>query len=201
MTDLTDRLRAGHPADDDAVQRLRGELIRRAERADVLDVAYRTLDSPVGRLLLAATPAGLVRVAYESEGHEQVLQDLADRVSPRVLRAPGGLDDASREIEDYFAGERTAFELRLDLRLARGFRREVLDELRRVSYGRTVSYGELAGRLGSRAVRAVGTACARNPLPIVVPCHRVIRRDGSLGDYVGGSAVKGELLRLERAVA
>jgi methylated-DNA-[protein]-cysteine S-methyltransferase len=202
ITDLTDRLRAGDPTDDAAVQRLRAELARRAEDAGALDVTYRTVDSPVGPLLLAATPAGLVRVAYDSAGHEQTLQELADRIGPRVLRsAAHGLDAAARELDDYFAGRRSWFDVPLDLRLARGFRRQVLDELRRVPYGRTVSYGELAGRLGSRAVRAVGTACARNPLPIVVPCHRVIRSDGAVGEYVGGAAAKRTLLRLERAVA
>lgn len=201
ITDLTARLRAGDPSDEPAVARVRAALADRADRAGMLHVVYRTLDSPVGRLLLAATPAGLVRLAFEDAGEQQVLQDLADRVSPRLISANGQLDEAAREVDEYFAGRRTTFEIPLDLRLAHGFRRGVLDELRRVPYGRTVSYGELAGRIGSRAVRAVGTACGRNPVPIVVPCHRVIRGDGAVGNYVGGPAAKLVLLRLERAGA
>lgn len=186
--------------DDDTQQRLHGRLVSAADADGVLDVAYRTVDTPVGRLLLAATERGLLRVAYASEDHDRVLQQLADRVSPRVLRAPGRLDAAAREIEEYLAGRRTAFDLPLDLRLSSGFRRLVLGHLRGISYGRTESYAQVAAAAGSpRAVRAVGTACATNPLPLVVPCHRVVRSDGSIGQYLGGATVKRALLDLERA--
>jgi methylated-DNA-[protein]-cysteine S-methyltransferase len=176
---------------------------RLAERADadgVLDVAYRTLDTPAGTLLLAATGAGLVRVAFPVEGHDQVLQALATRISPRVLRAPGRLDAAAREIDEYFAGRRRTFDLPLDYRLSAGFRRVVLAHLPGIGYGQTASYAALAASVGSpRAFRAVGTACATNPLPVVLPCHRVVRSDGHLGNYRGGPAAKQLLLDLEAA--
>jgi len=181
--------------------RLADDLARRAEQEDLLDVAYRTLDTPVGTLLLAGTVRGLLRVAYDCEDHDAVLQTLADRVSPRVLRAPARLDAVATELEEYFAGTRTAFDVALDLRLARGFRRSVVEALPRIAFGATASYTQVAALTGSPgAVRAVGTACARNPLPVVVPCHRVVRSDGSPGQYVGGAAAKVRLLALEARV-
>jgi methylated-DNA-[protein]-cysteine S-methyltransferase len=197
-----DHLLAGpaDPADpaDPAVERLRARLADRAQERNLLDVAYRTIDSPVGPLLLAATPLGLVRVAYAREDHDAVLAALAQRISPRVLRAPARLEDAARQLDGYFAHRRRRFELPVDLRLAHGFRRTVLEHLPEVGYGRTVSYAELATEVGNpRAVRAVGTACATNPLPLVIPCHRVVRSDGTPGGYVGGSDVKRVLLELE----
>lgn len=186
--------------DDEAQRRLRARLVAAASDAGLLDVAYRTVDTPLGALLLATTETGLVRVAYAREDHDRVLNQLADRVSPRVLRAPGRLDAAAREIEEYFAGRRTRFDLPLDLRLAAGFRRAVLTHLTDIGYGTTVSYAALAAAAGRpTAVRAAGTACATNPLPVVVPCHRVVRRDGSLGGYVGGADAKRALLTLEAA--
>ncbi|ANZ23389.1 cysteine methyltransferase [Rhodococcus sp. WB1] len=188
------------PVDAADLTRLHARLILDAEAADLLDVAYRIVDTPVGPLLLAATPAGLVRVAYAAEDHEAVLARLAADISPRILAAPARLDDAARQLDEYFRGARTAFDLPLDLRLARGFRREVITHLPRIGYGRTASYAEVAAVAGSpRAVRAVGTACARNPLPVVLPCHRVVRSDGDLGRYVGGVDAKRMLLRLEAA--
>jgi len=185
---------------DDSVaqRRLHARLAAAAAEAGILDVAYRTIDSPVGLLLLAATEKGLVRVAYATEGHDGVLGQLADRVSPRVLSAPARLDPAARELDEYFAGQRLAFDLPLDLQLAHGFRRTVLSHLPEIGYGRTATYAAIAAAAGSPgAVRAVGTACAKNPLPVVVPCHRVVRRDGGIGQYVGGSAAKQVLLDLE----
>lgn len=177
---------------------LRMRLAERAAANGLLDVAVRTVDTPVGALLLAATEEGLVRLAFEREGHDAVLQELADRIGPRVLRAPGLLDAAAREIDEYFAGSRHRFELPLDWRLARGFRLDVLTELRRIPYGRTRSYAQVATAAGRpRAIRAAGTACATNPLPIVVPCHRVVRTDGSVGAYRGGTEAKRLLLDLE----
>ncbi|MHD0281494.1 methylated-DNA--[protein]-cysteine S-methyltransferase [Rhodococcus aetherivorans] len=188
------------PVDAADLTRLHARLSLDAEAADLLDVAYRIVDTPVGPLLLAATPAGLVRVAYAAEDHEAVLARLAADISPRILAAPARLDDAARQLDEYFRGARTAFDLPLDLRLARGFRREVITHLPRIGYGRTASYAEVAAVAGSpRAVRAVGTACARNPLPVVLPCHRVVRSDGDLGRYVGGVDAKRMLLRLEAA--
>jgi methylated-DNA-[protein]-cysteine S-methyltransferase len=187
-------------ADTGAQRRLHARLAAAAADAGILDVAYRTVDTPYGPLLLAATEQGLVRVAWSREDHDRVLAELADRVSPRILRAPGRLERAAREVEEYLDRRRTAFDLPLDLRLAAGFRRTVLTRLTEVGYGRTVSYGQLAAAAGSpKAVRAVGTACATNPLPLVVPCHRVVRGDGSPGQYNGGPEVKRALLGLEGA--
>ena len=190
----------GLDADDGALARLHDRLQRDANAADLLDVAYRTIDTPVGTLLLAATTAGLVRVAYDVEGHDAVLAGLADRISPRVLRAPARLDSVARQIDEYFAKRRTVFEVPVDLRLAEGFRRNVIEHLRDIGYGRRESYAAVAAAIGNpRAVRAVGTACAHNPLPVVIPCHRVVRSDGSTGQYVGGPLAKSTLLDLEAA--
>jgi methylated-DNA-[protein]-cysteine S-methyltransferase len=195
-TNLFDEL----DADDGALDRLHARLERDADAADMLDVAYRTIDTPVGTLLLAATTAGLVRVAYDVEGHDAVLASLAERISPRVLRAPSRLDSVARQIDEYFAKRRKVFEVTVDLRLAEGFRRNVIEHLREIGYGHRESYATVAAAIGSpRAVRAVGTACAHNPLPVVIPCHRVVRSDGSTGLYVGGPMAKSTLLDLEAA--
>lgn len=184
----------------ETVLELHTRLALEAERRKVLDIAYRTLDTPVGSLLLAATDQGLLRVAFPAQGHDSVLEQLAARVSPRILHAPARLDDASRQITEYFTGQRTRFDLPLDVRLTTGFRRGVLDHLPDIAYGRTQSYAQVAEAAGSpKAVRAVGTACATNPLPVVLPCHRVVRSDGSTGEYVGGAEVKHTLLALEGA--
>jgi len=172
----------------------------RAEQEGLLDVAYRTVDSPVGVLLLAATPVGLVRVAYEREGFDAVLEALTTRLGPRVLRAPRRLDAAANQLDEYFTGTRTVFDVALDRSLSSGFRGQVHAFLPQIGYGSTASYQEVAALVGSpRAVRAVGSACATNPLPVVVPCHRVLRSDGSLGGYLGGPEAKQALLTLERA--
>jgi methylated-DNA-[protein]-cysteine S-methyltransferase len=208
MTDLTaaDRralaelLDVATPAETSTLERLHAGLVAAAAADSVLDVAYRTIDSPVGTLLLAATERGLVRVAYAVEGHDAVLQRLADEISPRILLAPDRLDAVARELDEYFAGTRRSFDLPLDLSRSTGFRRAVLAQLPTIGYGQTRSYAEVAVAAGSpRAVRAVGSACATNPLPLVVPCHRVVRSDGSAGDYVGGREAKRILLTLEAA--
>ncbi len=186
--------------DEQVYRGLRVRLAAQAAREGILDVAYRTIDTPVGELLLAATERGLVRVAYPAEGHDAVLSALAGQVSPRVLHAPPRLDAAARELDEYFARTRRSFGLSLDLQLAHGFRRTVLEHLIQIGYGVTASYGAVAVASGSpAAVRAVGTACARNPLPVVIPCHRVVRGDGSIGQYVGGTEAKRALLDLEAA--
>jgi methylated-DNA-[protein]-cysteine S-methyltransferase len=179
---------------------LHARLAAAAERDSTLDIAYRTVDSPVGPLLLAATGRGLIRVAYAAEDHDAVLQALADRVSPRILHAPARLDAAARELEEYFAGRRQAFDVPLDWSLSAGFRRTVLGHLPEIGYGRTASYGAVARLAGRpRAFRAVGSACATNPLPVIVPCHRVIRSDGTMSGYLGGPDAKRVLLTLEAA--
>lgn len=179
---------------------LRAQLAAAADDAGLLDVAYRTVDTPLGALLLAATPAGLVRLAFEVEDHDAVLASLAERVSPRVLLAPRRLDPAARELDEYFGGRRRRFEVAVDLRLATSFRRSVLEHLQAIAYGHTASYSAVAQAVDRpRAVRAVGTACATNPVPLFVPCHRVVRSDGTTGAYRGGPEAKRTLLAIEGA--
>lgn len=193
-TNIFDNLQA----DDATISRLHTRLERAAEADRALDVAYRTIDTPVGTLLLAATTVGVVRVAYDVENHDAVLAGLAVAVSPRILRSLPRLDAVARQIDEYFSKRRNAFDIPIDLRLTNGFRREVVEHLRDIGYGRRESYATVAAAIGHpRAVRAVGSACARNPLPVVVPCHRVVRSDGSAGQYVGGVLAKSTLLELE----
>jgi methylated-DNA-[protein]-cysteine S-methyltransferase len=183
----TDLMQALDPTPDH-LRVLHDRLAGAAQDAAVLDLAYRTVDSPIGALLVAATELGVVRLAFAGEDHDAVLQTLADRISPRVLRAPQRLDGVARELDEYFAGRRRAFDVALDWRLAAGFR--------------TATYAAVAQRAGNpRAVRAVGSACATNPLPVLVPCHRVVRSDGGMGGYLGGVEAKRTLLTLEAAAA
>jgi methylated-DNA-[protein]-cysteine S-methyltransferase len=188
----------GPAPDEEDIASLYARLAARADEEGLLDVAYRTLETPVGTLLLAATQAGLVRVGYEREGLTTVLDLLAAEISPRILRTPRRLDEAARQLEEYFSGRRTRFDLPVDLRLSGGFRRSVLDYLPAISYGQTASYQSVAAAVHNpKAVRAVGTACATNPLPLIIPCHRVIRSDGRLGAYLGGHEIKRQLLAME----
>jgi methylated-DNA-[protein]-cysteine S-methyltransferase len=189
-----------YPVDSDHLQRLHARLETDAQARDLLDIAYRTVESAVGPLLLAATPRGLIRVAFANEDHDSVLVALSQRISPRMLEAPGRLDSTARQLDEYFAGRRHGFDVALDWSLSHGFRRTVLEHLNTdIGYGTTASYAALAQLAGSpKAVRAVGTACATNPIPIVVPCHRVIRSDGAVGAYRGGSVAKRALLDLEQ---
>jgi methylated-DNA-[protein]-cysteine S-methyltransferase len=188
------------PADPGTLSRLRHRLGLAAEAEGLLDVAYTTIDSPLGTLLLAATPKGLVRVAYAVEDHDRVLSTLSQRLSPRVLRAPRRLDAAARELDEYFSRQRRVFDLPLDLSLSKGFRQLVQRHLPEIGYGQTRTYQQVAELVGNpQAVRAVGTACATNPLPVVVPCHRVLRADGTPGGYVAGPGAKKALLSLEAA--
>lgn len=188
-------LRAGPPARAAAAP----DLAAAAADAELLDVAYATLDGPLGHLVLAATPAGLLRIAYSEPGTDDaVLGDLAARVSPRVLAAPRRLDQARRELDEYFAGRRRRFDLRLDLRLLTGFARRVLSAADAISYGETGTYREVATAAGSpRGSRAAGNALGSNPLPIVLPCHRVLPSGGGLGGYTGGPERKRALLGIE----
>lgn len=199
--EILDRLAAAFPAADHHTDaELRARLAAEAEREGVLDVSYRTMDSPFGPLLLAASPEGLVRVAFELEDHDAVLAQLATAISPRILRSPRRTDDAVRQLDEYFAGRRRHFELPLDLQLVRGFRRAVISHLREIAYGTTESYAAVARAAGNpAAVRAAGSACAHNPIPVVVPCHRVVRSDGTIGQYLGGTGMKAALLTMEGA--
>jgi methylated-DNA-[protein]-cysteine S-methyltransferase len=182
----------------DQMRRLHRRLEVNSRRAGILDVAYTTIDTPVGRLLLAGTEQGLIRVAYEREDLDRVLEVLGHRVSPRILRAPRRLDVAARQLDEYFDRKRETFDVQVDPSLSRGFRRVVQASLPQISYGTTRSYQQVAMTVGHpRAVRAVATACATNPLPIIVPCHRVLRTDGGPSGYIGGLTAKAALLKLE----
>ena len=199
-SDLESALRA--PVDDEAAERAAERAAARALDEGLADVAYATLDSPLGRLLVASTERGLVRVSFHTEQHDDVLNDLVVRISPRVLEAPARLDDVRRELDEYFEGDRKSFDLALDWRLSRGFRAEVLHKLyENVPYGETATYAEMAADAGRpRAYRAAGSAMGSNPIPVVVPCHRVVASGGGLGGYGGGLDMKRFLLRLEGAL-
>jgi methylated-DNA-[protein]-cysteine S-methyltransferase len=200
---LEARLRLGVPPPDPVrLARLRDALAVRAGADGLVDVAFERHASPLGPLLLGATSQGLVRIGLPAESEDAVLDELAERVSARVLRvASEPLTRARRQLDAYFEGRRRTFELPLDWRLARGFRRDVLRATAAIPYGRTASYGEIARRAGSpSAFRAAGTALAANPLPIVVPCHRVLPASGELGSYRGGADAKAQLLALEGAM-
>lgn len=208
MSELTSRL----PVPDTQLHRLATRLASEADQENLVDIAYCTVDSPIGPLLLAATDAGLVRVAFDSEDTDAVLTELAKKISPRILQAPDKLDTTARELDEYFSGARHDFDLPLDFTMSaspsaaagtRGtrqtFRQVVQQYLPHISYGDTRTYKEVADAVGNpNAVRAVGTACATNPLPVVVPCHRVLRTDGGLGGYRGGLEAKKILLSLEQ---
>ncbi|MFT3901361.1 MAG: methylated-DNA--[protein]-cysteine S-methyltransferase [Gordonia sp. (in: high G+C Gram-positive bacteria)] len=184
----------------DDLTTLHTDLAARADAAGLLDVAYRIVDSPIGALLLAATPTGLVRVAFEREGFDDVLDALAAKISPRILASSERLAIAATQLDDYFAGRRRHFDLPIDHTLSSGFRLDVQRHLPDIDYGHTMSYAQVAELVGNpKAVRAVGTACATNPHPVVVPCHRVLRADGGLGGYLGGAEAKRALLTLEGA--
>lgn len=196
-SDTTDR---DFPVATGQIAELQRRLADAAEAEGHLDIAYRTLDTAVGPLLLAATEQGLVRVAYQREGFDTVLEKLSSTLSPRVLEAPRRLDPAAHQLEEYFEHDRRDFELPLDHALSSGFRAAVQALLPQIAYGRTSTYRQVAELVGNpAAVRAVGTACATNPLPVVVPCHRVLRSDGGLGGYIGGLEAKEYLLELEGA--
>jgi methylated-DNA-[protein]-cysteine S-methyltransferase len=192
---LTDTVRAG-PALD--LEQLRGTLARRAAEDGLLDVAYGTYDSPLGPLTVMVTARGLVRLSYPGEGIAAQLDELADRVSPRILELPERTDGVRGQLDEYFEGHRRTFEVPIDWRLVRGFAGNVLRATARIPFGSVSSYREIAGEAGSpNAYRAAGNALGSNPVPIVVPCHRVLHAGGGLGGYTGGLDRKRFLLRLE----
>jgi methylated-DNA-[protein]-cysteine S-methyltransferase len=199
MDELETALRAA--ADRLPAEAAATALADRALREGLIDVAYATADTPVGPLLVAATELGIVRVGFAEERADDVLEELAERISPRVLEAPARLDAARRQLDEYFAGRRTAFDLPLDHQLSRGFRARAQLAIEAIPFGQTGTYASIAAAAGSpRAVRAAGTACATNPIPIIVPCHRVVRSDGSMGLYGGGVERKRQLLELEHVL-
>ena len=172
----------------------------RAENAHLLDVGYGFVDTPFGRYLAAVTPRGLVTLSFET-AYDEVLDDLSRRVSPRVLETPAKLDELRRELDEYFEGERHDFDIPLDWQLTSGFMQRVLRATAKIPYGGVATYRQMASRAGNpRAVRAAGNALGANPIPIVVPCHRVVRTGGAVGNYGGGPDMKRALLRLEGAL-
>lgn len=186
---------------DPPARRAAEELAGRAAEESLVDVAYASVPSPLGDLLVASTQRGLVRVAYDNEDRDRVLEELAGDVSPRVLEAPGLLDEARRELDEYFHGGRRRFDLEVDLSLVRGFTLKVLEATTRIPFGSVSSYRAVAAMAGSpRAARAAGNALHDNPVPIVVPCHRVLHSNGGLGGYGGRLDRKEFLLRLEGAL-
>ena len=196
-------------SDVELTLKLSGDLGRDAARAaarfaatatasGALDVAYATVDSPFGPLLVAASARGLLRLAYPDEPVEALIEELAEEVSPRILEAPGRLDPLRRQLDEYFAGSRRHFEFPIDWRLVHGFGRDVLRVTAHIPYGKVSTYGDVAVRAGRpKASRAVGNALGANPMPIVIPCHRVVRTGGGLGGYTGGVQRKERLLQLE----
>jgi methylated-DNA-[protein]-cysteine S-methyltransferase len=191
------------PSGGDLDRAVQGVLAR-AERDGLIDVAYASVDSPFGRLLVARTDRGVVRLALPSHRGDQrtddeVLEDLARFVSPRVLESPARLDKERRELEDYFEGKRDHFDVPVDWKLTpAGFRNRALHAVARIPYGETRTYGQIAKQAGNeRAFRAAGTACGRNPIPLIVPCHRVVQSGGGIGNYGGGPEMKRALLDLE----
>ena len=193
LREAAGRLEAGE------LPELERRFLERAEGENLVDVAYASVDSPLGPLTVAATPTGLVRVAYASfRPEDDVVEDLARRISPRVLEAPARLDRVRRELDEYFEGRRTDFDVPIDWSLTKGFTRRVLNATARIPFGELGTYASVAGAAGSpRAVRAAGNALGANPMPVVVPCHRVVRTGGALGGYTGGIERKEFLLRLE----
>ena len=198
MTDELER-RLGDPGVPSIdVGALRASLAMRAAEAGLLDVAYGVLDSPLGPLTVMVTPRGLVRLSYGDELIEAQLDELAERVSPRILEAPEKTDAVRRQLDEYFEGGRHRFDLPIDWRLVRGFAGEVLRATARIPFGRVSSYREIATDAGSpNAYRAAGNALGSNPIPIIVPCHRVLHAGGGLGGYTGGLDRKRFLLDLE----
>lgn len=190
------------------LERARQRLLTRAESDGLVDVAYAEIDSPFGKMLVAGTERGIVRAALPhrrgtaSRPWDALLEEIAEVISPRILEAPERLDDARRQIEAYFEGRLHEFELPLDWRLTHGFQGKAIRQIARIPYGETLTYAELAARAGNpRAFRAAGTACGANPLPPIVPCHRVLPSTGGVGSYGGGPEMKRALLELEGALA
>ncbi len=191
------RLAPPHAAADGS-RMAAARLADRAVAEGLVDVALATMDSPVGELLVAVTPRGLVAISFEDEGRERTVARLAREVSPRVMEAPAPTDEARRELEEYFRGGRRSFEVSLDRRLMGPFAEKVLRATSRVGFGQLATYGEIAARIDRpHAARAVGRALGSNPIPIVVPCHRIVGTGGALTGYAGGLARKEILLRLE----
>lgn len=198
--DVETLLHRAIPMPDTAWEAARARFASRAAASGLVDVSYEDHDTPLGTVRINATELGIVRLILPAEDPDAELQDLADRISPRILRtSTAAITATRRELDEYFAGQRRAFDVPLDWTMSKAFRREVLRATAAIPYGQTSSYRHVATAAGSpNAVRAAGSALANNPIPILVPCHRVLRSDGALGQYRGGAAAKEQLLTLER---
>jgi methylated-DNA-[protein]-cysteine S-methyltransferase len=200
-TDPGGALRAATRDASIEAEQLAARFAERAAADGLLDVAYTVTDSPFGTLTLAATRRGIVTIGLPNLPTDEILERLSSRISPRVLEAPGRFDETRRELDLYFDGRLREFDLPLDWQLTTGFRRKVLRATARIPYGQTRNYTEMAQKAGNeRAQRAAGSALGSNPIPIVVPCHRVLRTGGALGGYGGGLELKQALLELEGAL-
>jgi methylated-DNA-[protein]-cysteine S-methyltransferase len=198
VTDELERRLSQAPSASLDLEGLRADLARRADDEGVLDVAYGTADSPLGPLTVIMTRRGLVRLSYAHDAVDRQLDEIATRISPRILASPERTDTVRRQLDEYFSGHRRGFEVPIDWRLVRGFAGDVLRATARIPFGSVSSYREVAGEAGSpNAYRAAGNALGSNPIPIVVPCHRVLHAGGSLGGYTGGLERKRFLLQLE----
>ena len=198
MNELEKMLRGDAQLPADGAQAAAERFAARAAEEGLLDVAYALVDSPLGKLLAAQTRRGLVELAYEGEDPDPLLVELSSKLSPRVLEAPAKLDDVRRQLDEYFEGRRTDFEVPIDWSLSRGFTQRILQATAKVPFGELATYRDVATKAGnSRAVRAAGNALGSNHIPIVVPCHRIIRTGGALGGYTGGLERKEYLLKLE----
>ena len=196
--DFEARFTGAAPREQLDLERMRSRIGRSAAAAGLLDVAYATHDSPLGPLTVIVTPRGLLRLSYSGEPIAAQLDDVAARISPRILAVPERTDDVRRQLDEYFRGARQAFDLPIDWRLVRGFAGGVLRATTRIPFGAVSTYRDIAARAGSpNAYRAAGNALGSNPVPIVVPCHRVLHAGGGLGGYTGGLDRKQYLLRLE----
>jgi methylated-DNA-[protein]-cysteine S-methyltransferase len=197
--ELEQALRGGPEPGD--LDRAIGRLLARAEGDGLIDVAYAHVDSPFGQMMVAGTDRGIVRVAFPHRPFDALLEQIAEVISPRVLEAPERLDEVRRQLEAYFEGRRRDFDLRLDWRLTHGFQNRAQHAIARIPYGQTRNYSWIAKQAGSPgAFRAAGTACGANPLPPIVPCHRVVPAGGGIGNYGGGPEMKRALLELEGAL-
>ena len=199
MPDELSRALHGGVSTPEGLEDASAQLAERAQREGLLDVAYAMVDSPLGPLLAVSTEAGLLMLAYTDEGIDDRLARVAAAVSPRILEAPDRLDPARRELDEYFAGRRRKFDLPIDWALVRGYARAVLESTAAIPYGEARSYAEISAEAGNpRGARATGNALGGNPMPIVIPCHRVLRSGGGIGGYTGGTERKKYLLELER---
>ena len=200
MATLEERLSRRARADQ-ALDVAAARFVKAAEKENLVDVVFARIESPFGELLIASTPKGIVQLSLHGYDQDETLEELARKVSPRVLESPGRLAGVRKQLDEYFAGKRKNFDVPLDWQLSHGFALRVLKATARIPYGKVSSYREMAEKAGNvRATRAAGNALGGNAIPIIVPCHRVLRTGGGLGGYGGGLSMKEALLKMEGAI-